>query len=116
MKRAKYPKIGNKYVGYQGYGAIGIKHTVSSVVSTIVNRNIVATSTGYMFGGQKLNILNYSGESRELSFDNSSVEWLSSNRFTVIIDIDGVRHNTSLIWNEMSLAWDVTILDWNVSN
>lgn len=116
MKRAKYPKIGNKYVGYQGYGAIGIKHTVSSVVSTIVSRNIVATSTGYMFGGQKLNILNYSGESRELSFDNSSVEWLSSNRFTVIIDIDGVRHNTSLIWNEMSLSWDVTILDWNVSN
>lgn len=116
MKRAKYPKIGNKYVGYQGYGAIGIKHTVSSVVSTIVSRNIVATSTGYMFGGQKLNILNYSGESRQLSFDNSSVEWLSSNRFTVIIDIDGVRHNTSLIWNEMSLSWDVTILDWNVSN
>jgi len=115
MKRAKYPKIGNKYVGFQGYGAIGVKHTVSSVVSTINNRNIVATSTGYMFGGQKLNIVNYSGESRNLSFDNSSVEWLSSNRFTLIVDIDGTRHNASLIWNEMSLMWEATILDWNVS-
>ena len=61
FNRVKYPVIGNDYVGYQKYGSLNGGNTISDIISNITDRTILKTSTGYMFGGNTLLILDNIG-------------------------------------------------------
>ena len=110
--KAKYPVVGNEYVGYQGYGGLSGGQTVSSILSQITDREIVKTSTGYMFGGQKLVLLNYDGEVRSLSFENESPEWLSDQSVSVVVRVNEERFVGTLLWNNLGF-WELTFVKWN---
>ena len=113
--KAKYPALYRPYMQdvYQGYGGLSGGNTVSSILSNITDRTITKTSTGYMFGGQKLNIINYSGSIRTISITNESPEWLSNQSVSVIVELNSERVIAALSWNDVDTVWELTINNWD---
>lgn len=113
FNRVKYPVIGNEYVGYQEFGSLNGGENISEILSQITERDVIRTSTGYMFGGQKLFLFNYSGAIQSLSFENESPEWLSDNSVSVVLNINEKRAVGTLVWDSTSSFWELTFVNWN---
>lgn len=113
FKQMKYPTIGNEYVGYQGFGSLNGGNTISHILSNITDRTITKVSTGYMFGGQKLNVINYSGSINTIVFTNESPEWISDQSASIIVEINDVRLTGTLVWDSVSSVWNLTFTNWN---
>lgn len=113
FNRVKYPVIGNDYVGYQKYGSLNGGNTISDIISNITDRTILKTSTGYMFGGNTLVILDNIGVINTIEFANESPEWLSDNSLSVIVNVNEERFVGTLIWDNASSVWNLTFTNWN---
>lgn len=112
FNRVKYPVIGNEYVGFQEFGSLNGGGTISEILSQITEREIVRASTGFMFGGHKLFLFNYSGVIQNLSFANESPEWLSDNSVSVVLNINEQRAVGTLTW-DLAGFWELTFVNWD---